>query len=648
MKRLLFALSLGLTLAWPAARAAEPAPEPGAQLLVHLLDYIGVDYAGAVEGGKVKSEDEYKEMLEFSAQVSARIGALPANAKRDQLAANAGRLARLVAGKASESAVADQAAKIRWALIEAYGLQVAPKRAPDLSGAATLYAQHCAGCHGASGRGDGAAAKGLDPAPSSFHHGERMASRSIYGLYNTVTLGVGSTAMAPFKQLSEHERWSLAFYVAGLGVPPERVEKGESLWRSASPGDPARAAFPDYTNLATLSSNEVRSRYGVEAALAQDYLRAHPEALAEGKPASISFARARLVDMLAAYEKGDRASAGQLAITAYLDGFELAESSLDAVDRDLRLEIEREMLALRGMVDSGAAPAAVKQQAARVDALLSAADEKLAGGELSAGGAYASSLIILLREGLEAILILAAIIAFVARTGRRDAMRWVHAGWAAALVMGALTWVAASFLVDVSGANREFTSGVTALVAAGMLLYVGYWLHGRTQAQSWSRFLRDQVSAALEKKTLWAMASVSFLAVYRELFEVVLFYQALWIQAGGAGHHAVLGGIATAGALLAAFGWGIFKYSLRLPLGPFFAAMTALMVLLAVVFAGQGIAALQEAGAVGVRQVPFFSLPLFGVHPTAETLGAQLAVLAVVALGYWATRRRDAGSARNS
>ena len=221
-------------------------------------------------------------------------------------------------------------------------------------------------------------------------------------------------------------------------------------------------------------------------------------------------------------------------------------------------------------------------------------------------------------------------------------MRWIHAGWIAALVLGFVTWAVASYLLDFSGANRELTSGVTALIAAGMLLYVGWWLHGRTQAQEWSRFLRDQVSAALEQKTLWAVASVSFLAVYRELFEVVLFYQALWIQAGSGGQHAVLGGVAVATLLLALVGWGIFKYSLRLPLKPFFAAMTVLMVLLAVVFAGQGIAALQEAGAMGIRPVPFVTVPLLGVHPTMETLGAQLAVLVAVALGYLAGRRKVA------
>ena len=172
-----------------------------------------------------------------------------------------------------------------------------------------------------------------------------------------------------------------------------------------------------------------------------------------------------------------------------------------------------------------------------------------------------------------------------------------------------------------------------------MLLYVGYWLHGKSQARAWANFIRDSVGGALGKKTLWAMAGVSFLAVYRELFELVLFYEALWVQAGAEGHAAVLGGIAAAAALLAAAGWGMFKYSLRLPLGPFFSAMSLLLALLAVVFAGQGVAALQEAGAVGASPLGSFAAPMLGVHPTLETLGAQLLAVALVALGAWAARR---------
>ena len=114
------------------------------------------------------------------------------------------------------------------------------------------------------------------------------------------------------------------------------------------------------------------------------------------------------------------------------------------------------------------------------------------------------------------------------KTGRRDALPYVHAGWIAALVLGAITWALATFFVEISGANRELTEGLTALVAAAMLLYVGWWLHGKSYAQAWARFIKEQVGQALAKRTLWAMAAVSFFAVYREMFEIVLFYQALW------------------------------------------------------------------------------------------------------------------------
>ena len=119
----------------------------------------------------------------------------------------------------------------------------------------------------------------------------------------------------------------------------------------------------------------------------------------------------------------------------------------------------------------------------------------------------------------------------------------------------------------------------------------------------------------------------------------MLFYEALWAQAGSEGSTAVLGGLGAAAVLLAAAGWGMFKYSLRLPLGPFFSAMSLLLALLAVVFAGQGVAALQEAGVVGASPLGSFAAPMLGVHPTMETLGAQMIAVVLVALGIWAARR---------
>lgn len=599
-----------------------------AQTILHLLDYIGVDYPEAVEAGKVKNEDEYKEMLEFTAQVRSRVKALPENPRKSELLSQSGRLVDLVERKSPASEVASASRDLRRAIVEAYKLRLAPRTAPDLAKGKALYARLCTSCHGAEGRGDGPAAKDLEPAPSNFHDLERMAQRSAYGLYSTITLGVEGTSMAPFKHLPEADRWALAFYVANLGVPPARVDEGKRLFQQGN--------RLDLGAVATLSTQEVRERFGEDAARVQDYLRAHPEVL---RTSPIAFARQKLDEARDAYAKGDRAAAREAAITGYLEGFELAESSLANLDPDLMREIERRMLDLRAGIENGIPQKDFSEQVRQADTLLASAEEKLGEGALSGATAFTASLVILLREGLEAILVLAAIIAFVLKTGRRDALPWIHAGWIAALALGVLTWFAATFFIEISGANRELTEGVTALLAAAVLLYVGYWLHGKSYAQAWTRFIREHVGQALERRTLWAMASVSFLAVYREMFEIVLFYQALWAQAGEGGGGPVLGGAVAAAAALAAIGFALFRYSVRLPIGLFFGATSVLLALLAVVFTGHGIAALQEAGALGVTSLGFDALPLLGIYPSAQAIGAQAAVLAVVAIGFLAARR---------
>ena len=351
------------------------------------------------------------------------------------------------------------------------------------------------------------------------------------------------------------------------------------------------------------------------------------------------FARQKLAEAAEAYQRGDSALAREAAITGYLEGFELVEASLSNVDPALMRTIERSMFELRAAIEQGVPSQQVDKQVETVDSLLATAQQKLGGEGLSATSAFTASLLILLREGLEAILVLAAIIAFVAKSGRRDALPWVHAGWILALALGAVTWVVASFVIEISGANRELTEGVTALLAAAMLLYVGWWLHGKSYAQAWTRFIKEHVGRALEKRTLWAMAGVSFLAVYREMFEIVLFYKALWVQAGDSGQAAVLGGMAVAAVLLAAIGFAIFKYSIRLPIGPFFTAMSALLALLAFVFAGHGIAALQEAGVMRATVLNFDPVPLLGIYPSVEAISAQLVVAALIGFGLWSARR---------
>ena len=431
--------------------------------------------------------------------------------------------------------------------------------------------------------------------------------------------------MTAYRQLSEDERWALAFFIAGIRSE-ENAARGEALWKSGR----GRQPFSDLRSVATVSAGDVNKRFGADAAAVQAYLLAHPEALAQGTLSPIAFSLATLDQALAAYREGKHAAAQQLAITAYLEGFELAEAGLQNINPQLMRDTERAMMELRAQMARGAPPDAVEKQYAAAAGLLKQAEEQLAETGLSPGAAFASALLILLREGLEAILVLAAIIAFLVKTGRRDALPYVHAGWASALALGIGTWFAASRLISVSGASREITEGVTALIAVAILLYVGFWLHDKAHAQRWQHFIKEQVAGALGRRTLWAMAAVSFLAVYREMFEVVLFYEALWAQVGAGGQNALFGGIAAAAVILLAVGWAIFKYSLRLPIGPFFTVTSVLLALLAVVFAGQGVAALQEAGRIPVSTIDFVTVPALGIFPTLQTLGAQFAVLLAV------------------
>jgi len=195
-------------------------------------------------------------------------------------------------------------------------------------------------------------------------------------------------------------------------------------------------------------------------------------------------------------------------------------------------------------------------------------------------------------------------------------------------------------VVTLSGASREVTEGVTALIAAAMLLYVGFWMHRHAHAARWQSFIETRVQAALSGRTRWALASIAFLAVYREAFETVLFYQALWIEAGPSGRLAVVGGFGAAALGLALLAWLILKMGLRLPVGWFFGVGAWLMAVLAVVLAGKGIAALQHAGRLPVEPLDLPTIPSLGVYPTWQGVLTQIALVVLILTAFTYSLRR--------
>lgn len=277
----------------------------------------------------------------------------------------------------------------------------------------------------------------------------------------------------------------------------------------------------------------------------------------------------------------------------------------------------------------------------QVHLLLDQAEQKLSSTELSGSTAFASALMILLREGLEAILVIAALAAFLLKTGRKEGLRYLYFGTGMAFLLGVVTWYVSAHVVKIGGAGRELTEGFAALFAAAMLFYVGFWLHSKTGAIQWKEFIQGSIKKALSRGSLWGLSGLAFIAVYREIFETVLFYQALWLQTSEEGQSMILSGFLVASVVLALLAWLILRYSTRLPLRQFFSVTSVFMFVLAIVFAGKGIAALQEAGKLPLSLVNFPRIDLLGIYPNLEGLGIQLAMVLVAAVLLWHGKKRS-------
>lgn len=623
-------LALCMVCMWMTgpALAQAVAPQNNARQLWQLIDYVAVDYGGAVVGGAIASDSEYAEMLDFTDNATKQAQALPQHASQPALLHAIADLRGAVLRKADAAEVARLAHHANALLIAAYPIPVAPKGLPDLARGAALYVAQCAACHGAQGGGDGPLAASLEPKPIAFNNRERAASRSVMALYQVVSQGVEGTSMSSFAALPDDDRWALAFFVGGLSHDAAMRSRGQQLWQD---NPAARKQFPDLAAVTTVT--ETAAAASMPASDARDltaYLRSHPQAVQAGQPAGLALARLRLQESLAALHAGDRAGATRLGLSAYLDGFEPIEPMLGARNKGLLTAVEDAMLAYRSSVSSGT-PAQVAAQAQLLDRLFAQVEQEMAQGQASPATTYVGALTILLREGVEALLIVIGMIAFLKKAGRRDVLRHVHAGWIGALAAGALTCGVATYLVAISGASREVTEGVGSVFAALVLLSVGLWMHQKSSAGRWQAYLSDKLSAAMTRRSAWALFALSFIAVYREVFETVLFYSALAADGNGL---ALLGGFLTAVAMLVAIAWVLLRTSARMPIGKFFSWTSVLVAVLSVVLIGKGMAGLQEAGWVGVTPAWAPRIDMLGIYPTWETLAAQLLVLAIALGGF--------------
>ena len=311
---------------------------------------------------------------------------------------------------------------------------------------------------------------------------------------------------------------------------------------------------------------------------------------------------------------------------------------------------EYQFYTLKKVIRAGAPQAEVEAEGAKLLDMIQAEVTTLETKGVESGGwaMFLQAFLILLREGIEAILVLVGIIAYLGRAGHEKELSTVY-NWAIAGII--MSFVTAYLFVEVldntttTGSGREIIEGCTALFAVLVLLGTSAWMGGKSNAKAWKSYIDKQVKLTLSTGKSRALGAAVFLAVYREGAEVILFYQALFNNAVG-DVDMIWAGFVTACVALALIFFLMQRGALRIPIGPFFKVTSAFMFILAVTFLGGGLKELQEADVIStsvIEAVPVPSIDLLGLYPTYETIVPQiLLILAAVAMVSY--KKRSAAS----
>lgn len=599
-----------------------------AQRLVALLDYVGRDYGRAVGDGRVISPEEYEEQLRFTKDARRiAIGLLPSRPS-DPLFLRIARIESLVGEKADPAVVASACQAARDEVVAFFGLATSPFDRPHLLRAQALFAEACASCHGASGDADTAQARRLDPAPARFRDSDRLAALSPYRVYNTLTFGISGTAMPSFETLSSSDRWSLAFYVFRLGHE----------------GEPTRPVAMSLSEMASRSDRQILDRLRATSHPSPAAALAHVrhEAAFEEPPlvAGIERTRRLVREALGDLAAGRQADADRRLLDAYLQGFEPLEPRLRARDPMGTRKVEIGFHDLRVAMARGETGTARARAQTLDEELESLTDDR------RASVPFFAAFLVFAREGIEAALLVAALLATLRKVGRSEAARFIHLGWIAALPAGVLTWWISETALGLTTARRELIEATVALAAALVLFSVSFWMISKADARRWTAYLRTRLEASLGRQQLAFLAGVAFLAVYREAAETVLFTQALLLEAGGQ-RTLVWAGAASGLLLVVSIAGFMGRTATRLPLGPFFACSGLLLCALAISFAGSGIYDLVAAGYLLPRPVPFPEIAWLGIHPDLTGLLVQLAIVTTLSVAAFASyRKRPAPTAQ--
>jgi len=583
----------------PSLGFAKATPEVAIEKVkkvVMMLDILTKEYKLAIKNGTVVNPAEYEESRIFLEQSFERyqtiIGYMPNSKNAEALKTKFTGLRAAIKNKYDPSEITISANAISSQLLKELGIEISklPTRAINIENGKTIFKANCTICHGLTGDGDGPLSSKIDPAPAVLSDPKVTGNEhsTAYDNFQVISVGVANTLMMAWSEiLPEDDLWDVTYYI--------RTFSNKNL------------ALPVVTT--TIDTN--RTSGSTKQAIA-DVIRV-------------------LNLSIKAFKAGEVEKSAEIAFDAYLS-YETIETGLVTKNKELGLRLESSFGRLRAEIKRGADLDHVKKINQNIQNDLHEAQTIL---EQKVGftGLFLQSFSIIVREGFEAILIVAALIAFLVKSRNKEKIKVVYRGVTIGIIASFLTAYIIHEVLNISMAKQELLEGCIMLVAVVVLFWVSYWLLTKIETQKWQSYITGKMTQAITTGNVFALGMVAFLAVYREGFETVLFYKALYLYAGEISK-GIIPGFLVGCVFLAGMFVLINKIGVKVPIKWFFGFTSILLYFMAFTFMGKGIHELQMGEAVSLTAADFApEISWLGMYPTWETFIAQSLLLIIFLVG---------------
>lgn len=593
--------------------------------IINLLDYISQDYSKAVQKGKIANTSEYSEMLDFTRQSISLFDSVAISVPipdESQFKEQFSGLLNSIQKKQPKEIISAGAQRIKKQFLLLNLVDISPEAYPNITKGKVLFLAHCQPCHGEYGKADGPLSSSFTPPPANFQNDTLMRQISPLQVFNTARLGIKGTGMRAFDELSDKEVWDIAFYVKSLRFQDKMSKDSvETIFNRIQPS-------LSLSDIAHYSDKELQEKLGKDSNLLAS-VRLHQASF--NKDSTLYLALNNINAALKFYKSGNVSAAENKALYAYLDGIEPVEQQLTAIDATIVTELEKKMNAIRTAIKSQKDEKDIAQKISDAEISIHKAMVLLGNQTYSFWFTFLISSSILLREGIEAVLIIITIISLLKSLDAKKALKWVHGGWLLAIGIGFASWFFTDWLISFGAQNRELMEAFGALLAVVVLLYVAFWLHNKTDAQKWKEFIEHRILKMLNQEKLFGLAFISFIVVFREAFESVIFLSSLQFQVDNDSRPGIWMGALAAILVIFLVSNLILRFSVKVPVKKLFQYSAIIIMIFGVVLAGQGAHAFQESGWLTVNSIGFnFHSSTLGIYPTVETYTAQFIVLMVI------------------